>query len=149
MHTGSIAHQRTRAWQMFAVVDGHIHVSNNGPVTLPALNSSNSTLKAPSIGAQDTSSIGRTVSPSVASKKVAPFAFSLQHSLLSARKLHLPQMAWSQCCYAVSLLLCLCRVCYYGCKCDARQAAIRLLCCDGIIITHVIILLSHTAVDLT
>lgn len=50
----------------------------DGLVTSPALNSSNSTLNAPSIGAQDTSSIGRTVSPSVASKKVAPFAFSLQ-----------------------------------------------------------------------
>lgn len=29
------------------------------------------------MGAQATSSMGRTVSPSVASKKVAPFAFSL------------------------------------------------------------------------
>ncbi len=45
---------------------------------VPSLNSSKSTLKAPSMGAQDTSSMGRTVSPSVASKKVAPFAFSLQ-----------------------------------------------------------------------
>ena len=30
------------------------------------------------MGAQATSSIGRTVSPSVASKNVAPFAFSLR-----------------------------------------------------------------------
>ena len=73
--------------------------------TLPALNSSNSTLKAPSIGAQDTSSIGRTVSPSVASKKVAPFAFSLQQPLLSPCGLHLPQTIWGQCSYAVSLNL--------------------------------------------
>ena len=80
---------------------------HNGPVKLPALNSSNSTLKAPSIGAQDTSSIGRTVSPSVASKKVAPFAFSLQQPLLSACQLQLPQVSWGQCRCAVlpSLLL--------------------------------------------
>ena len=45
---------------------------------IPSENSSNSTEKAPSMGAQATSSIGRTVSPSVASKKVAPLAFSLQ-----------------------------------------------------------------------
>ena len=48
-----------------------------GAVCTPSENSSNRTLKAPSIGAQQTSSIGRTVSPSVASKNVAPFAFSL------------------------------------------------------------------------
>lgn len=42
-----------------------------------SLNSSKRTLKAPSMGAHATSSIGLTVSPSVASKNVAPFAFSL------------------------------------------------------------------------
>ena len=53
------------------------HVRKPVQANLPSGNSSNRTLKAPSMGAQDTSSMGRTVSPSVASKKVAPFAFSL------------------------------------------------------------------------
>ncbi len=42
--------------------------------TLPSWNSSNRTEKAPRNGAHDTSSIGRTVSPSTALKNVAPFA---------------------------------------------------------------------------
>ena len=46
--------------------------------TLLSWNSSKSTEKAPSIGAQHTLSIGRTVSPSTALKNVAPFACSLR-----------------------------------------------------------------------
>ena len=63
------------------------HCNTNGEaarVCLPSWNSSNTTEKAPSMGAQLTSSIGRTVSPSVASKKVAPLAFSLHHPHMAA-----------------------------------------------------------------
>ena len=45
--------------------------------SLPSGNSSNRTERAPSIGAQQMSSMGLAVSPSVASKKVAPLALCL------------------------------------------------------------------------
>ena len=52
----------------------------------PSENSSKRTEKAPSMGAHATSSMGRTVSPSVASKNIAPLAFSLHVRSTSQNK---------------------------------------------------------------
>ena len=86
-----------------------LHAKETGPGPAPSLNSSNSTEKAPSMGAQATSSIGRTVSPSVASKNVAPFAFSLRSAHADLSSLSLPLSA-------VFLLLSPLRVTTYNCS---------------------------------
>ena len=83
--------------------------------TLPSWNSSNSTEKAPRKGAQDTSSIGRTVSPSTALKKVAPFAWSL-HTRTGRMKRHAEAQMGSRCRLALPAQTSgCCRMC--ACQC--------------------------------
>ncbi len=82
-HAMSVWHMRiTSTWHKCTQMK-LMHLGGTCQLCVPSLNSSKRTLKAPSMGAQDTSSMGRTVSPSVASKKVAPFAFSLQAQVSS------------------------------------------------------------------
>ena len=77
------------------------------PRLIPSLSSSNRTLRAPSIGAQQISSVGPAVSPFFASKKVAPSAFCLhihRHDLTFSCSFVIQHISsailWSQFCWA-------------------------------------------------
>ena len=68
--------------------------ASTGHCGAPSGNSSKSTEKAPSMGAQATSSMGRTVSPSVASKKGGALGLLPAHI---AQGSHIKQWALSMC----------------------------------------------------